>query len=611
MSGIDQNERPIGHDEASVRQPDPADADDDGLIAPSSSETSEVDDRADDTTAVDDGNERSWTDGWLGVTAYLTLVAAAMIAVIGPSNMSWSGSFIVRGPDVGAPYIVPGDHLQLAYNMWLWHDSITGGGHWPWADPYIFGAAGGSMVLVYGWPLVLFATPISLIWGPIAAYNATVYAGFLLAALGTAWWLRTLRLSRVAAAAGGLAYAFAPFRILQGSGHATSLLAWMFPVLLACLELAIRGPERHARRWAYAAAFTMVSIVLSGEMHHAVFAGLLGVAYVGLRAPGAGMARLRKLVVPTAIGSVFIGIAGVIMYWYVIRPSGASAGRTMNEAAHFAPQPIDLLRPDWERFERYAYVGAVIGVLALIGFAAALVTGRRRRMAVALMIGFVLCCWFSVAPSFVDHPTLQQTYRAVPFFSFSRVPGRLMVVGSLLLAALAALAFDLGRRWLKYWTLIPLTVLLVLDLPLPLHNDLGDGGRPYSALPEGATILEFPVLDPGDAGASIYSWYVTRHPGPRVAGYFVIVPVDRDEMRRTAEILEDDPGDLCTWRELNADTDLDYVAVYRQFFADPAVADEFESRLDAVPGLHRVGTVDAVTTFEVGNPTFGCPEASS
>jgi hypothetical protein len=525
--------------------------------------------------------------------------------------MSWSGEFVVRGPDVGKPWVVPGDHLQLAYLFWLWHDSVASWSHWPWIDPYLFGAGGGGMVTIFGWPLVILSLPVSLVWGPVAAYNVTVYASFMLAATCTALWLRALNITRLGAAVGGLAFAFAPFRIMQSTGHHNALVAWMFPLLLLCLEKALRGPAGKARRWGFISVIALASIILAGESHHSVFAAYITVVYIVIRLPSTSRSRMRLLTAPAAVGAVVTGSLALLIYWYVIRPSDAKGGRAMNEAAHFAPRWMDLFSPGWVHYERYVYIGTVIGLLAAAGLISAIVSRRHRRRAIALAIGFLVCCWFSIAPALVDHPTLQRTYRMVPLFSFSRVPGRLMVVGALLLAALAAIAVDSARAWVRPWMLLPLGALLLIDLPLPLYNGLQSGGNPYSRLRSNASILEFPVRDAGDVAGSIYSLNVMKHPGPRVSGYFVYVPTDREDLAENAKRLQDSPANVCAWRNFQLETDLDYVAVYRQLFPNLDNATAFERSLAAVPGLFSLGTIDGVTTYQVVDPTFGCTDAVS
>lgn len=552
---------------------------------------------------------RPWRSRTFDTTAYLVVVLLAMAVVIGPSNLAWSERFVSWAQFDGDAPLVPGDHLQLTYELWLWHDSLTGGGHAPWTDPYLFGSEGGGMAVIFGWPIVVATLPVSLAWGPVAAYNAAVYMGFLLAALFAAAWGRSLGLSLVAAGATGLAFAFAPFRVVQSVGHANALLAWMFPVLACCLERALRGDERTASRWAWIAVMTQVSIVLAGEMHHAVFAALFSGAYVLIRARRTPRRRIRRLLVPAAAGVVGTTLAAALLYVVAIRPSGASGGRTIDEAAHFAPRLVDFVRPGLQaqHYERYVYVGAVVSIGALAAIGAAAFRARHRAMVAVLVAGVAFCVWFSTAPGFVNWKPLQASYRLVPFLSFSRTPGRLMVLGALLLAALLGLGVEaLGHR-VRRWMLVPLAVVMAIDLPAPLFEDLGAGGNPYEGLARGATILEFPVYHPGHSDASVYSMYVVRHPSPRVGGYFVIVPEARDEPRQWADQLQADIGDGCRWGPLVDRAGIRYVAAH-PYLLPPSEGHRLVASLRAVPGLHELEGRHGVTLFEVASEDFVCPE---
>lgn len=543
----------------------------------------------------------------LDLVAYAALVLLAMVAVIGPSNLAWSGRFMARGLAPGDASIVAGDHLQLTYALWLWPDALTGGGHAPWTDPYLFGSSGGGMTVLFGWPIVVYTVPVSLVCGPIAAYNAAVCAGFLLAALFTAAWVRSLGTSTIAAAAAGLAFAFAPFRVVQSVAHGNALLAWMLPLLAWCLERALRGDDQQAQRWAWAAVATQVSIMVGGEFHHAVFAALFTGTYVLVRMPGAPTGRLRHLLTPGMAGILITAFAAGLLYVTVIAPSSAKHGRTIDEAAHFAPRPADFVRPALKNhhYERFVYVGAVIAGASLIAVAAAALRHRRRLMVVVLTSGIAACAWFAMAPSFVDKGALQKTYQMVPFFSFSRTPGRLMVIGALLLSAMVGLGVDaLGDR-ARRWMLIPFALFLVLDLPAPLFEAVAAGGNPYEGLREGASILEMPAYDPGDYVGSVYSMYVIRHPGPRVGGYFVIVPADRDEPRQLAARLEADPGDGCGWIELMARAPVDYVAAHSYLLQSPD-SERLVQSLRNAPGLHELREQQGVTVFEVVPTEFVC-----
>lgn len=535
-----------------------------------------------------------------------------MVAVIGPSNLAWSGSFVAFDSGAAWTSFPPGDHIQLAYELWLWEDALTGGGHAPWTDPYLFGAGGGPVTILFGWPFVLVTVPVSLIWGPVAAYNVCVYLGFILAGLATAAWVRALGVTHVGAGAAGLAYALAPFRVMQGIGHATAFLAWMFPVLALCLELALRGDERRARLWGWATAAAATSIVVSGELHHAVFATLFAGIYVLVRLPGTPMRRVRLLLPPAAAAVVASGAGALALYVVLVRPSGARGGRTMEEAALYAPRLHEFLSTTAGNFERYVYAGRAIAVVGAIGLVAALI-GRRRALAGVLGAAILGCTWFAVAPSFTEHSWVQSTYRLMPFFGFSRVPGRLMVVGALLIAALVGLGIQtLGRR-ARPWMLLPLATVFVLDLPSPYGN-ANAGGNPYEGLAEDAAILELPVYDADNVGASVYSMFVARHPGPRVGGYYVLVPAESDRARQQARELQDDLSDPCRWKSLAQRADLDYVAVHRDRYGDDISQraddpDRVLTVLGSTEGLSEVRTRDVVTIFEVDPTAFQCRDS--
>lgn len=567
----------------------------------------------DASTDGDTAVEPRWTRRSL--LAYAVITIGATVAVIGPSNLGQGNGFISWRGD-GIPGPVAGDHIQLGYQLWLWHDAVTGGGHWPWIDPYLFGASG-DVVANFGWPLVVVTLPVSLVAGPLAAYNTMVVLGFVLAAAAAAAWTSSLGVRPAAAGAAGLAYALAPIRIIQMAGHGTAHLAWMFPALLLCLELALRGNPHRARRWGFAAVAVLVSIALSGDYHHAVFAAVLTPAYVVLRLPRERMERIRLLLLPGIVGFVLTGGAALLLYETVIGRSSAREGRTMEEAAFYAPRWIDLFVSAGTHGERLVHVGRTIGLVALAGLLIAVVRNRQRWLALGLAGGWAVCAWFSIAPSFVNRPILQDTYRLIPFFSFSRVPGRLMMVGALLVAALVAGAVNQLGRTARMWLLVPFAALLLVDLPLPRVGVLDQGGKPYEGLAEDATILELPVYEPWHHGASPYSWYITRHPGPRLGGYFVIVPDRIDELRQqAAEIERHHIDDGCRWAELVSDAEIDLVSVHLDRFEKSSIGTldhhSWGPQLDALrdlPGLDEIRTKDRVVVFEVTDPTFGCKES--
>jgi hypothetical protein len=156
--------------------------------------------------------------------------------------------------------------------------------------------------------------------------------------------------------------------------------------------------------------------------------------------------------------------------------------------------------------------------------------------------------WASFGPSLGLYSAL---YRLVPGFDLIRVPSRLMILASLGLAVLAALGSDrlvpLSRRPLVQGILV---ALCLAEFAAPLHP------RPYEipsptidrgvvSLPEGAPIVELPIVDPADAIASarlhsLYLLHSLAHFHPIVNGYSGFVPPRHEELFR---LLSDFPDE--------------------------------------------------------------------
>lgn len=546
---------------------------------------------------------------------YAALVLAAVVVVVGPGALAWDDAFIAWPVSFPAS-IAPGDHLQMSYYLWLWQHALATFDHLPWFDPFQFAAGGHAGAQPFGWPLVLVSLPVGFLFGPVAAYNALVVVAFLAAAMATYALARRLGTSQAAAAVAGFAFAFAPFRLVQATTHVNALLAPLLPLLLYCAERALRGDERTCRRWAWATAGVQVSIMGSGELHLAVFGAALVAVYVAVRAPGAPAGRLRRLAVP---GAALVGgsaVVGGLMYALVLEPSVAAGGRTLSETATFAPRLADLVTRDvaWVRFERYAYPGLVIAALALVGAVAAWRTEGRRLLGAGLVALALAPMALALAPGLVGHPLVQGAYRAIPLLSFSRVPGRILIVTALALAVLAALAVDLVRRDRLRWALAAVAVAaLVADAPDGLFERNPAGLTAASSAPPGSTVLDLPPFDPGDYAGSVYTFGLTRSPGPRPGGYSPFVtPGARRSQARTAPLGEL-PVDPCRWEAVVDDLGIDHVAVHLDLYGAaapeqwPADGEALAAALARTPGFTEVARGGEVVLLAVDAGALACP----
>ena len=543
--------------------------------------------------------------GWL--LLYVGLVAGATVVVLRPSSLAWQGAFIANRPPPGLADVY-GDHLQMAYFLWLWNHALTTLAHLPWQDPFQFAALGAVAHQPFGWPLVLVSLPVGMFSGPVAAYNAVVLAGFLFAALAAYALARELHASPPAAAVAGFAYAFAPFRLLQGGGHVNAHLAFLLPLLLLCAERALR-PRRDARRWAWATVAVFTSVCASGEYHLAAYAGPLLAGWVLVRGT---IRRLRPLAVPFAGLVVTSVVALALASHFVIGPSVAAGGRSTEEASIYAPRISDL----WARTpnhelttERYVYPGLPIAVLAIAGIAGA--ARSRRRLALGAAIGVASATAVALGPGLVGHPLLQRASRAVPPFGYIRVPGRVAIVSALLLAVAACWAIDRVRRS-RIQTLLAGLAMVAIVLDAPLVYGASPVPPPPPVPDTEEVVLHLPPFPPGHGAGSVYAFSLTRRSVAIPNGYSPFAPPAVEaaavELRGLAVV----PPDPCRWRDLGDRYRVGYVVVHPELFDRtraewPAGGAEVVAALDAAPAFSRVGQRAGLVAYRLDQGGLGCP----
>ena len=111
-----------------------------------------------------------------------------------------------------------------------------------------------------GWPFAAVYGPLQALFGTVAGWNVFVLLTYVGAGGLAALWLRALGLGLGPALVGGLAFALAPYRVAQSTGHLLGPISMLLP-------LALYGVERR-KTWLAAAA--LASIPLSGQVHLAL-----------------------------------------------------------------------------------------------------------------------------------------------------------------------------------------------------------------------------------------------------------------------------------------------------------------------------------------------------
>ncbi|HXV94969.1 MAG TPA: hypothetical protein VD695_00325 [Gaiellaceae bacterium] len=452
--------------------------------------------------------------------ALVALYTAAAVVATLPASLDVGSAFVANG-DEGNGEAAAGDHLQAVYRFWLVGHQLARGTA-PWIDPYSFQPLVEPQVVLAGWPFGLAFWPLDAAFGPVVAWNLLLLGIVAAAGLLTYGWLRELALRPAAAALGGLAFALAPYRLAQSGTHLLGWIAVLLPLALFAFERSRRaGSGRGAHLWGALAAAAIVSIPLSGQLHLALGAVPFLAVYAAARAApvaatwaGAGLAA--------AVG------VGLAVHLAIVRDSAESEGRSLQEVGEYSASLSDLVgRGLPDELERFVYVGWLLPVLAVAGLVLLWQAGQRP-LAAVLGAGALVPVLLALGTTI---PLYEWLWDVFPPLRFPRVPGRLMPIADLALAALAAVAAARlvaasGRRAAAAAAaLLALVAADLLVFPLAASRADPDNAA-YAALrdePDGR-VLELPLFEPGIHYGSVYDYYQLQSARERPGGYSTLVP---------------------------------------------------------------------------------------
>jgi hypothetical protein len=433
--------------------------------------------------------------------------------------------------------VTPGDHLQTIYNLWLPGHQLTRGEK-PWLDPYSFQPEVEPRVNFAGWPFAAVYGPLQALAGTVAGWNLFVLLTYVGAGGFAGLWLRTLGLPLGAALVGGLAFALAPYRVAQSTGHLLGPVSMLLP-------LALYGIERR-RTWLAAAA--LASIPLSGQVHLALGAIPFVLAYA--------LARRRPWLGATAAGA---GVAGGVVVWALSLRDAAE--RPFSEVERYSATLGDFVTRDPGQFERFVYLGWLTPLAALaglVGLCCFNTSFRSRALAIVLGLGALVPCLLALGEHLPGYGLL---WRNTPLHS-TRVPERLLPIACLCIAALVAVAIACVVSTLSRSRLVAVLAIVVVaaDLWVPLYDPLNadEGNAVYARVAAGppGRLLEVPALPPDAYAGSVYLYYAIQAPRERPLGYSTSAP---PKALRTARDLTRAPHDPAVLRRLGVSV----IVVYR------------------------------------------------
>jgi hypothetical protein len=440
----------------------------------------------------------------------------------------------------------PGDHLQTLYHLWLVGHQLDGG-HAPWRDPYSFRPESKPTLNFAGWPFGVVFWPLDAAFGPVRGWNAFALLIYLAAGGLTCLWLRELGLPRGAALVGGLAFAIAPYRVAQSTGHLLGPISILLPLALYALE----------RRWVVLAVAAVASIPLSGQVHLALGAVPFFCAYALVR-----RRDLRTWVAVEAAVAAAVA-AGFLVKTTTIDRSHLASGRSLHAVSQYSAGFGDLVsRHKGHQPEQFVFLGWATPLLAAAGLV--LLWRGRRGLAAVLGLGAVVPILLALG---TNTPLYSGLWHALPPFRYPRVPERLMPIACLCLAALVAFAVARSRRAV----LVPALAVALLLVDLHVHvygaSAAGEDDRAYAALRDAppGRVLELPVFMPDLHYGSVYMYYDMQARRERPAGYSTVAPRAAYDLLRTLLALNCgrlDAEQLATLRRLG----VRYVAVHRALY---------------------------------------------
>src|SRR5579863_3958499 len=197
--------------------------------------------------------------------------------------------------------VLPGDDLTQNLPLRILAGRELRAGHLPLYDPYIWSGA----PLLAGWNAGA-AYPLTWLFAILpatAAWTLNLIATWAVAGLGMFWFLRALRLARLASFLGALSFVFAGAMSAQVSHFGlVAGMSWVPLQLLGILKLSQDRPARSRLGWTAVLATATGLVILAGEPRAIDDSCVIVLIYAVWQ-----VARLRRRAGPTAV-SVTTGL---------------------------------------------------------------------------------------------------------------------------------------------------------------------------------------------------------------------------------------------------------------------------------------------------------------
>ncbi len=378
----------------------------------------------------------------------------------------------------GARYMIPGDHLQFMYQLWMLADSFTG------KTPLFYHVyefnQGDDQALYnpgsYYFPFGLIYSAGYALGGRVIGWNLMLCVTVWLIYLSTFLLIRRFTTSWLTAGVAALPSILLPyFHVSLLGGSPTGLgMVWV-PLIFLGVDVAVRD----RRLWGGVLAGVLLTIVSWVDLHVFFFVFLATPVWVVMSAAlgsrnGADLARASRRVVPLV--PILIGMVLAYLQTAIIKSSLdqtlQSHGRSIKESLNYA-----LRAPGWfdatldNRFN-LVYIGVWVVAVLLAGLAVMVVDAVRRKPQSLRQLGMLLMILAAIGgvavlalgpnTPFDPHHRLWQWLRTlIPPYAMIRQPAKIYCLLTPFLGIALALVIDRFSRALPGRKLAVLATLLI------------------------------------------------------------------------------------------------------------------------------------------------------
>ncbi|MEI6514430.1 MAG: hypothetical protein WCO77_00510 [bacterium] len=379
----------------------------------------------------------------------------------------------------GARYMIPGDHLQFVFQLWMLADSFKGGAP---LFSHVYEFNQGDDQALYNPGSYYF--PFGLLFSAGHALGGTVVGWNLMLCL-TVWWIylstwfliRRFTRSRLTAAVAALPSILLPYfyvSLLGGSPTGMGML-WV-PLIFLGVDVAIRD----RRIWGGVLAGILLYISAWVDLHVFFFVFLatpvwmlMSLALKKAETKGFGRIKWRELIRP--VSPVVIGMGLAYLQTSLIKASLddtlQSQGRSIKESLGYALRAPGWFDPALDNRYNIIYIGIWVAVVLATGLLFLVVDAWRNRPHARgrlALFGMILGAIFGIAilavgpnTPFDSHHTLWTTLRAlIPPYKMIRQPAKIYCLLTPFLGIALAIVIDrfnqaiLRRGWVVVVSLV-------------------------------------------------------------------------------------------------------------------------------------------------------------